>query len=188
MCWGIFLAYIRRRPSSRLRFRVFWKAGRDKSSFSFLVHTIRKEAPSLKVETCSPKIEWTRSQITRSSWSRNHTCYPWWRRSVTATNMPQEVLHSYKWDALTRLSESKSLLTILLLFSLLFLPPSDEEEGRKHSGPSKEEAVTKLGFWWILKKLRVEDDLASPISPPFYRRMNGFIAINASLENTQALE
>ena len=27
--WGIFLAYIRRRPSSRLRFRVFWEAGRD---------------------------------------------------------------------------------------------------------------------------------------------------------------
>ena len=28
--WGIFLAYIRRRPSSRLRFRVFWEAGRDR--------------------------------------------------------------------------------------------------------------------------------------------------------------
>ena len=27
--WGIFLAYIRRRLSSRLRFRVFWEAGRD---------------------------------------------------------------------------------------------------------------------------------------------------------------
>ena len=30
MCVGIFLAYIRRRPSSRLRFCVFWEAGRDR--------------------------------------------------------------------------------------------------------------------------------------------------------------
>ena len=43
MCVGIFLAYIRRWPSSRLRFRVFWKAGRDKitefdeSIFDFLL-------------------------------------------------------------------------------------------------------------------------------------------------------
>ena len=29
MCVGIFLAYIRRRPSSRLRFHVFWEAGCD---------------------------------------------------------------------------------------------------------------------------------------------------------------
>ena len=28
--WGIFLAYIRHRPSSRLRFSVFWEAGRDR--------------------------------------------------------------------------------------------------------------------------------------------------------------
>ena len=28
--WGIFLAYIRRRLSSRLRFHVFWEAGRDR--------------------------------------------------------------------------------------------------------------------------------------------------------------
>ena len=28
--WGIFLAYMRRRPSSRLRFRIFWEAGRDR--------------------------------------------------------------------------------------------------------------------------------------------------------------
>ena len=27
--WGIFLAYKRRRLSSRLRFHVFWEAGRD---------------------------------------------------------------------------------------------------------------------------------------------------------------
>ena len=27
--WGIFLAYMRRRLSSRLRFHVFWEAGRD---------------------------------------------------------------------------------------------------------------------------------------------------------------
>jgi len=31
--WGVFLAYIRRLFSSRLRFRVFWEAGRDNGDF-----------------------------------------------------------------------------------------------------------------------------------------------------------
>ena len=33
--WGFLLAYIRRRLSSRLRFHVFWEAGRDKNCVDF---------------------------------------------------------------------------------------------------------------------------------------------------------
>ena len=88
----------------------------------------------------------------------------------------------------TRLSESKSLLIILLPSHLIFFPPFDEEKRRKHSRPSKKEAAMKSGFLMNFeKKLReVEDDLISPRSPPFYRWMNEFIAIHVSLENTRA--
>jgi len=39
--------------------------------------------------------------------------------------------------------ESKSLSFILLPSPLIFFPPSDKEEERKHSRPSKEEVATK---------------------------------------------
>ena len=35
--WGIFLAYIRRRLSSRLCFHVFWEAGRDIKGIIFML-------------------------------------------------------------------------------------------------------------------------------------------------------
>jgi len=39
------------------------------------------------------------------------------------------------------------------LFSFFF-PPSDEKGERKQGGPLKREAEIKLGFWWIMEKLR----------------------------------
>ena len=86
--------------------------------------------------------------------------------------------------------ENNGLPIIFIMSPLLFFPSSDKEKGRKHSGPSKEEAAMKSGFFWqILKKLReVEDNLISLRSPSFHRRMNEFIAINASIEKAQALE
>jgi len=64
------------------------------SSFFFLVHAIRKEAPSLKVKVFLPKSERTGNQIARSSWSKNSNCHPWWRHPVTTTKT-SHVLPSY---------------------------------------------------------------------------------------------
>jgi len=58
-------------------------------------------------------------------------------RFFTATNVTQ----------LARLLECKSLPFILLLSPILFFPPSDEKEERKHGESLKEEAGTKPGFW-----------------------------------------
>jgi len=60
-----------------LRRRVIHRRIQPMSSFSFfLMHNIRKEAPSLQIEAGTSKIERTGNQIARSSWSKNSTCYP----------------------------------------------------------------------------------------------------------------
>ena len=56
--WGIFLAYIRRRFSSRLRFHVFWKAGRDISSLKELPEMVSPELENGEKVTIPVEYEW----------------------------------------------------------------------------------------------------------------------------------
>ena len=55
----------------------------------------KKRGSKPQHRSCLLKIERTRNQIARPSWSKNRTCHPRWRHLVMATNTSQQILHNY---------------------------------------------------------------------------------------------
>ena len=91
--WGILLAYIRRRLSSRLRFHVFWEAGRDISCLtcpiSFQARRGRgRGVPWTKLRGGMHPIVTREAHMTRGTTTTQTTC-DWWRHeSVTFDSQP----------------------------------------------------------------------------------------------------
>ena len=126
-------------------------------SSSFLMHAIRKETQSLKVEACLPKTERTGNHIAWSSWSKilsvtfdgDTLLRQLMRRnrSFTATNV------THRPESLR--ARACSLFPSCPLF---FFPPCDEEEERKHGtvqGRSCNEVMAFGEFWRGLEKLEM---------------------------------
>ena len=107
---GIFLAYIRRRPSSRLRFCVFWKAGRDRV---FLI-----SEPGFDINrTWFLPITWT---------SYNYTAvyiyYPlWYSVHLELTVLFWKSISLIFWSPWSHLSYRVILVPSWFLFSLSIL-------------------------------------------------------------------